>query len=56
MTKDWRDGICIGVFLGMLMCCLIFCGVKAFFAESKVCEVATSFGKETHVRIGVVYE
>lgn len=52
MTKDWRDGICIGLFLGMLVCfALMF-----WFPKERICEVATSYGKETHVRIGVMYE
>ena len=54
MTKDWRDGICIGVFLGMLMCCALM----LWFSKERTCEVSMGLhqGKETHVTYGVVYE
>jgi hypothetical protein len=49
------DSFVIGIFMGFLICCLVLCGVKAFFTEPMLCEVSMGIhdGKVTHIRYGV---
>ena len=53
------DSCVVGVFIGFLLCCLLFCAVKAFDTakpKPSVCEVNIGYqdGKQVHVRYGVV--
>ena len=52
-----RDCLVVGVFIGFLLCCLVFCVVKTYeIAKPKVCEVSvgTNNGKATYIRYGVL--